>query len=343
MKLSIIVPVYNMAHDDNLTYCMDSLLAQTIDDYEIIAVDDKSTDNSLEILRDYESKNPGRVRVIASPENRRQGGAKNLGLRAASAEWVGFIDSDDWITPDYYEKLFKKAEETGADVVGCSFSVTDKHSFEVGEVRRSALEDQTGELDGDKKASIILDTGHMVCRIYKRELFDKNGLWFPEYCFYEDNCLGPLVMMYAKRFEYVDEPMYYYYQHGGSTTHGVNESRLVDRMTTMEYFMEECWKRELLEEFPLEIEYRFVNLAYVNTLFSYVINTPMLKQKVSFIRFIRDGVMMNFPDFDTNPYFEERTDDEVKKLTNLNVRSPFKFYWYYNALKTYRRVRYGKH
>ena len=95
MKLSIIVPVYNMAHDGILEFCLDSLLNQTVDDLEIIAVDDKSTDDSLKVLREYEDKNPGKVRVIASPENRRQGGAKNLGLLAAKGEWLGFVDSDD--------------------------------------------------------------------------------------------------------------------------------------------------------------------------------------------------------------------------------------------------------
>ena len=73
MKLSIIVPVYNMAKEGLLQFCMESLLNQTIDDYEIIAVDDASTDQSLEVLRQYEKDHPGRLKVIASPENRRQG------------------------------------------------------------------------------------------------------------------------------------------------------------------------------------------------------------------------------------------------------------------------------
>ena len=94
MKLSIIVPVYNMAADGKLEYCLDSLAAQTIKDYEVIAVDDASTDNSLEILRAYEKKYPGKFRAVHSEENKRQGGAKNIGLSLAKGEWIGFIDSD---------------------------------------------------------------------------------------------------------------------------------------------------------------------------------------------------------------------------------------------------------
>ena len=134
MKLSVIVPVYNMAADKKLEYCLESLVNQTIEDYEIIAVDDCSTDNSLEILRSYEKKYPEKFKVIASPVNKKQGGAKNLGLEIAKGEWIGFIDSDDWITPDYYEKLLKKAEETGADMVGCDYHLTGEHSMEIGQI-----------------------------------------------------------------------------------------------------------------------------------------------------------------------------------------------------------------
>ena len=76
IRLSIIVPVYNMAADGKLQFCMRSLLDQELESYEIIAVDDKSTDNSLNILKQLETENPGRLKVIASPENRRQGEQK---------------------------------------------------------------------------------------------------------------------------------------------------------------------------------------------------------------------------------------------------------------------------
>ena len=123
MKLSIIVPVYNMTADGKLTFCLDSLINQTITDYEIIAVDDASTDHSLQVLREYEKRYPHLIRVLAHEVNKRQGGAKNTGLRAAKGEWIGFVDSDDWVSPDCYEKLLGKAEETGADMVGCDYNL----------------------------------------------------------------------------------------------------------------------------------------------------------------------------------------------------------------------------
>ena len=138
-KLSIIVPVYNMAAEGKLDYCLKSLVAQTLDpkDFEIIAVDDCSTDNSYDILLDYSKKYPENFIALKSEVNHHQGGAKNIGLAVAQGEWLGFIDADDWIVPDYYERLIKKAEETGADMVGCDYCFVDKHTFEVGKIVHS--------------------------------------------------------------------------------------------------------------------------------------------------------------------------------------------------------------
>ena len=107
-----------MAGDDKLKFCMDSLLNQTVSDYEIIAVDDKSTDNSAEILKQYEADNPGKVKVILSEKNGRQGSAKNKGIRAACGDWLGFIDSDDWIATVSFNS--SGSEVTGRPVMNAA-------------------------------------------------------------------------------------------------------------------------------------------------------------------------------------------------------------------------------
>ena len=222
MKLSIIVPVYNMVAGGKLEYCLDSLLSQEMTDYEIIAVDDKSTDNSLEILLEYEKSHGDRIRVIASLENGRQGSAKNKGLDVARGEWVGFMDSDDWAAKDMFPKLLAKAEETGADVVGCDYLITDETGKETGSRQYINLPSQTGVLGDDQYKRLILQPGSMVVKIYKRDIFEKNNIRFPEKMFYEDNAVGVFPLLYATRFERVDEPLYFYYQHAASTVHSVD-------------------------------------------------------------------------------------------------------------------------
>lgn len=112
--ISVIVPVYNV--ELYLRKCIDSILAQTYRDLEILVVDDGSTDGSGKICDEY--KKDERVRVFHT-ENRGLSATRNLGLDKATGEWIGFVDSDDWIEPDMYEVLFRKAEETEADVVEC--------------------------------------------------------------------------------------------------------------------------------------------------------------------------------------------------------------------------------
>ena len=239
MKLSIIVPVYNMASEQKLNQCIDSLLAQTVADYEIIAVDDASTDDSLMILRRYEQEYPERVRVIAGEQNHRQGGAKNRGLKIAGGEWVGFIDSDDWITPDMYEKLLKRAEETGADVVGCDYSLVEEYTTQPGQIVVNNTTEQTGILDTRKHKKLLLRSGSMVVKIYRRQVLTENRLDFPEDIFYEDNCASPLWSLYFKQFERVEEPLYFYRTLQSSTTHHVTWERCLDRMKAGELFLEE--------------------------------------------------------------------------------------------------------
>ena len=168
MKLSIIVPVYNMTAEGKLAFCLDSLVNQHLEDYEIIAVDDASTDNSLEVLHEYADKYPGRFVIVPLSENHRQGGAKNAGLDVARGDFVGFVDSDDFIHPDMYARMLDRAEKTGADMVGCDYCITYEHSFAPGKDCPNNKQSQTGILDADKYRSLILYPGSLVIKISKR-------------------------------------------------------------------------------------------------------------------------------------------------------------------------------
>ena len=336
MKLSVIVPVYNMAAGNKLKFCLDSLMAQTVKDMEVIAVDDASTDDSPQILKSYEEKYPGRFRAIYSERNMRQGGAKNRGLKEAFGEWVGFVDSDDFVAADMYEKLLTKAEETGADLVGCDYSIVDKQSFEVGKVVENNSADQTGVLDAKKHESLILKTGSMVVKIYLRSVIESNKLDFPEGMFYEDNCAASLWSVYFKHFERVDEPLYYYLQIPDSTTHHVSFEKCSDRMAAMELLLNESRRRGVFEGYKDVILMRVAELGYVNTLFSYMYEGS--KRKAGECKKIRDYINRLYPEFRDNPYYTQRVNPEYRKLIDLQQRSNILFFVYYIALYGYRKV-----
>lgn len=337
MKLSIIVPVYNMASDGKLEYCLDSLVAQTVKDYEIIAVDDCSTDGSYAILQEYERRFPDRFHAVHSEVNRHQGGAKNIGLRMAKGDWIGFIDSDDWITPDMYEKLIERAQETGADLVGCDYCLTGEHSMKVGQVVPNNKREQSGMLDTAKRRSLILDGGSLVVKIFRRSMILEKELWFPEDIFYEDNALGNSYLVLADHFEYIEEPMYYYYQHDASTVHTISAKRCEDRMEAGRLMIGEARRHGYYDEFKPELEYSFTLLFYINTLFTYMAGVD--KTKYRFVKAMGEEMRRTFPGFEENPYYRERTHEEEKKLIRMQQRSTLFFILYYKLLWAYRRWR----
>lgn len=316
---------------------MDSLVKQTISDYEIIAVDDCSTDASLSILRKYEQEYPGKVHVIASPENRKQGGAKNLGLAEAKGDWIGFIDADDWVTADFYERLLRKAEETGADMVGCDYHLTPEHSMKLGQIVPNNKTEQTGILNHEKYASLILDGGSLVVKIYKRHIILDYPNRFPEGIFYEDNAISNSWMLRAKHFSYLPEPLYYYYQHENSTVHTITQKRCEDRMQAARVMVEEAKQFGFLEEYYAEIESSFTTLFYVNTLFSYMAGVK--RKSYRFVKAMGREMRKTFPDFEQNRYYLQRVHEEERKLIAMQQRSTLYFMFYYKLLWTYRNLR----
>lgn len=337
MKLSIIVPVYNMNHDGNLQFCLDSLVNQTIDDYEIIAVDDASTDDSLCVLREYEQKYPEKFKAVAYSDNRKQGGAKNEGLKIAVGNWIGFVDSDDWVSKDCYEKLIEKAEKTGADLVGCNYSIVYSHTFEVGEEVKNFSLNQVGEFDVDMRRKYMKHPGSMVVKIYKGDVIRNNKLNFPEGIFYEDNCAALIWAVYFKHYEVVDEPMYYYYQHDTSTVHTITVPRCEDRLKASEMMLEEMKRRGFFEEYRQEIESNFTTTYFVNTLFSYM----RIKhgKKISFVKRMKDKMLKEFPNFRSNPEYGRHMDDEQKKYVDILMKSTLRFFVQYSLLWAYRDIR----
>ncbi len=367
MRLSVVVPVYNMAGEDKLKHCLDSLVNQTLPDgeIEIIAVDDYSTDDSFSLMQNYEREYPGRFVAIHSPVNHHQGGAKNIGLGVATGEWIGFIDADDWVVPDYYERLLKKAEDTGADMVGCDYSLVDKYTFKPGKVVNNNTPEQTGVMNEDKYRKLLLDTGSLVVKIYKRnivlgekesfhgyksaaqyisshsaeEVLNKKKDIFPEDIFYEDNAVSNTWMLRVKHFEYIEEPLYFYYQHDSSTVHTISKKNLEDRMTAGRQILKEAVDNNYLETYRPEIEFMYTVLFYVNTLFSAMPREQHIENCYSFTKQMGDEIKETFPDFQNNSYYLDRIHPEEKKLIGMQMKSHFIFYMYYRLLWFYRNLR----
>lgn len=337
MELSIIVPVYNMAADGKLEYCLNSLLQQSITDYEIIAVDDASTDQSPQILLEYAALYPDVLKVYFSPKNLKQGGAKNIGLQHAKGRWIGFVDSDDWVHPRMYEKLLAKAKETGADMVACNYHLTKEHSEEIGKEVHTHYEAQTGLLDPEKYKLLLLDSGSLVIKIYRRSLIYDCGMAFPEHIFYEDNAIANAIMLKAKHFAYVDEPLYAYYQHQASTVHTISRERCEHRLVAARLMLKHAKDFGYLDTYFEEIEFKFTVLFYVNTVFSYLQGEG--SKDLGFLKSLQKEMKAAFPDFEQNKYYKERVGKEERMFLHLQQRSTLLMYGYYRLKWFVRNLR----
>lgn len=203
-KVSVIIPVFNT--EKYLRKCLDSVCNQTLSDIEIICVDDCSTDNSLNILKEYASKD-NRIKLIEFKENKGAAVARNTGIIEAKGEYLGFIDSDDYIDQNFYENLYKKVEIRHSDIVKGSDM---KLVFEDGRI-------ETDEQNFKIKKNKINFWCQYTTAIYKRDFILKNKIDFPVGLLVgEDPVFTIKSAILSDSVEVINNAQYYYVRHEGS-------------------------------------------------------------------------------------------------------------------------------
>ncbi len=208
--LSIIVPVYNA--EPYLRDSIGSILAQTYDNFEIVMVDDGSTDGSLKLCEELAAKDK-RIRVFHKP-NGGVASARNFGLDNILGEYIGWVDSDDIISPKMYEIMIKLALDHDADIVQCS------HIRNVSELKNGLSEDTKVEVLNSTESLKRIYRSHytnslsLCTKLYRREVFD--GVRFTEGTAFEDDEIVPVLVEKGKTNVFFDEPFYCYVRHENS-------------------------------------------------------------------------------------------------------------------------------
>lgn len=206
-KVSIIVPVYDT--EAYLEQCLDSVLDQTLEDIEIICINDDSPDNSQAILERYAQKDK-RIRV-ATKENGGLSSARNTGMKEARGNYIAFVDSDDFIAPEMMEVLYTQAEKQGADITIGNLYLYDNQTGAISEYRDPAL---FKRLAG-KTLSLEAEPELIGCigawdRIYRRTFLLKCRAEFPEGLVYEDALFTAATLVKTNKITAVPQKLYYY-------------------------------------------------------------------------------------------------------------------------------------
>ena len=252
--VSIVIPVYNA--QEYLQQCLGNVVNQTLQDIEIILVNDASTDQSLSIMKDCQRQYPDKVKIIDSKVNSGAGGARNLAIEAAEGEYIGFVDSDDMIEATMYEKLYAKAKEADYEVVDSGYY---KQAEDLAMLHVS--DELCGVLDSTKRKELIVGGGYIVSKIFKRELFADQNLRFRENVILEDADF--LVYLYSTIYNIgnVKEILYYYRNNRKSSSNVKSTTDYYDNIYhAMTAIYEKTLKLPDYKEVQEAIEYELIQL-----------------------------------------------------------------------------------
>lgn len=237
MKVSVIIPVYN--GEKTIQRCLDSVINQTLSDIEIIVVNDGSTDGTLDILNGFDDE---RIKVITQ-ENSGQGCARNTGMDTARGEYIGFVDADDTIEAEMYEKMYSLAKEHDAEIVQCNLLdiwQDGRQKIQLQGFKGTVEIESCAEYMGKYMIGYI--HSYEVCnKIFKRDFLLKNSLKMPDTrkYFSEDILFNMEAIKYLKRICFIKEPYYNYYQYSGSHMHSSEAKRLRQMISMFDEFLEQ--------------------------------------------------------------------------------------------------------
>jgi len=255
-KISIIVPIYNM--EQYLSRCLDSLLEQELKDFEIVTINDGSTDNSLQIIQSYADKDK-RITII-NKDNQGVSAARNEGIEIAKGDYIGFVDPDDWIDPRMYKEMLQIAEKGQIDIVMCSyFREFGAHSkektydlpnltfFYNNDVKNYLTRRLVGPLKREISNPELLDAwGTVWSKLYKAELIKRNTIHFidlSEIGSNEDTLFNIQASYYANSFVFLNKPYYHYWRANDTSITTKYKPKLVKQFgylyTRIENFLNE--------------------------------------------------------------------------------------------------------
>ena len=210
-KVSIIIPVYNTA--ELLPRCLESMVAQSLREVEVICVDDGSTDRSAEVLDKWAKRDP-RIRVIRQ-SNGRQGKARNAAMAVARGEYIGMVDSDDYIPADYFERLYTTAVRHSADIAVCGIIKEKRTHNRV--VAAYTCEEVAESAEQKMRVCNCPPDFHPVNKLYRREMLERVGLRFAEGVQFEDVMFVTRALCESGRLVTVPEVAYRYVLNPTST------------------------------------------------------------------------------------------------------------------------------
>ncbi len=253
VKVSIIVPFYNV--EKYIEKCLTSLVNQTLEEIEIILVNDGSKDNSIKVAKDFEQKYPAKIRYYEKP-NGGLGDARNFGIKFAKGEYIAFLDSDDYVEPTMYEEMYEMAIKEKSDMVECNFwwEYPNKKKEDIGVEYKN-------QNDMLLKARVVAWN-----KLIKKEIYEKH----PEARFavglrYEDVEGFYKILPYINKVSFVRKPFIHYVQRNNSISNTQNKKN-VEMFKVLDNVLNYYKEKNIYEKFEKELEYTYTRYLLCSSL-----------------------------------------------------------------------------
>ena len=315
-KLSVIVPVYNV--EKYLDKCLNSLVRQNVDDYEIIVVNDGTKDNSQKIIDKYVSEYPNLVKSFIK-ENGGLSDARNYGVKRASGEYITFLDSDDYIEDDTYRNMLDIAYRDNLDLV-----VSDLEYVWEDESKDAFVKEGINRVSDNDLKNLFLSPLFSWNKMYKRELFNKLDCKYPIGLWYEDI---PVTLKFFSRIDkvgYYNHVSYHYLQRSTSILGSSYNNKMYDIFVIFEGVIKDFKDRNVYDKYHDELEYLFIEHFLVYGAFRFL-RTDHYKDLMSkAFKFVKEY----FPNFRDNRYIKTLgKKNEIFLKTNNSLTMGF-WHWY---------------
>lgn len=286
-KVSVIVPIYNV--EKYLDKCLSSLVNQTLDDIEILAINDGSPDKSQDIVDRYVQQYPDKVKSFIKT-NGGIASVRNFGIEHATGEYIGYLDGDDYAELNMFEILYETAKKENSDIVVCDFYFTyDDHEKIHHEESYNSSKEMMVKL-------------HAVVwnKIYRTEFVKKVGIRFIEGCRYEDASYMYKLSPHIKQFVFVKEPLIHYVQHSGSymSTHN---HKVKDVIYVFEDLYEYFKINGLYDDYREELEYLSIKF-FLGQPFRSAVKIKARKDRLEILDMLYGTLNNHFPDWKKNQY-----------------------------------------
>ena len=305
MKISIIVPVYNV--EKYLEKCLNSLVNQTLSDIEIIVVNDGSPDNSQEIINRYTSLYPGKV-ISLIKENGGLSDARNFALPYCRGEYIGFVDSDDYVDINMYQLLYSAAIKSNADMVMCDYYMVYPDRTITKKARKY---NNAKEMFFDALAAAWN-------KIYRKTIINEHNICFPKGINFEDTEFYCKIIPYIKVSEYVPEPLVYYIQREGSIANTVSGPKTMHMAHIWQNILNYYTDNGFYDEYGNELMY-FATRVLFGSHFERISRIRPRQERNIYANETLSLINQLFPQWRKNPYLKKTT------LRNIYYKSINKF------------------